>query len=328
MRFSFIYLLLVFAIFSCKNGNENTSDSQQIQEKMNANPLLGKWRGTDQDGLGAFVMLGENGKAVFYDGDVTYTNTENTITITEQGQTLVLNYTLNGDHLELSNTENDIKLSLQRDVSAAVAPGNTPPENGNTEGGSNGYIGTWTGKSGRLVIRENGTLQLGGAEMNYKLEGNVMHLENKTNKSDVELNLEGNQLSVTGVNGSGQRVTEVFSKGESNKEAGGTTQIAGSWMQMSTTSTNSGAISYQNVLTLNPDGTFQYGSEGSMDYSGSSGAGGVSHTASNSGTWNYDGTNLYLNGNAMRCEKGYYKNDPALIINGTYYATRIQRAGW
>ncbi|MBK7852100.1 MAG: hypothetical protein IPJ66_13470 [Bacteroidetes bacterium] len=45
-------------------------------------------------------------------------------------------------------------------------------------------------KSGRLVIRENGTLQLGGAEMNYRLEGNVMHLENKTNKSDVELNLK------------------------------------------------------------------------------------------------------------------------------------------
>lgn len=328
MRVHHACFLTLLMLISCRNSVDNKTESPQLQENTPTNPLIGKWRGTDQDGLGAFVMLGENGKAVFYDGEVTYTSTENKITITEQGQTLVLNYALNGDHLELSNTENDIKLSLQRDASPTVAPGNTPPENGNTEGGSNGYIGTWTGKSGRLVIRENGTLQLGGAEMNYRLEGNVMHLENKTNKSDVELNLEGNQLSVTGVNGSGQRVTEVFSKGESNKEAGGTTEIAGSWMQMSTTSTNSGAISYQNVLTLNPDGTFQYGSEGSMDYSGSSSAGGVSHAASNSGTWNYDGTNLYLNGNAMRCEKGYYKNDPALIINGTYYATRIQRAGW
>ncbi|MBK7852099.1 MAG: hypothetical protein IPJ66_13465 [Bacteroidetes bacterium] len=98
MRFS-LSISFGFCDFLLQNGNENTSDSKQIQDKMNANPLLGKWRGTDQDGLGAFVMLGENGKAVFYDGDVTYTNTENTITITEQGQTLVLNYTLNGDHL-------------------------------------------------------------------------------------------------------------------------------------------------------------------------------------------------------------------------------------
>ena len=198
-------------------------------------------------------------------------------------------------------------------------------------------FGKWKGNNETLDFRSNGEYYYNNVPLQYQYDGSTITVVTPRGNLMIPARVNGSELTVV-INGQsftyyrdGTEIDEsepVRSTGNDGRE------IAGKWCHQTSSSSNTGGSYHRQCLSLNPDGTFTFEAEGSMDargydqYGGQTFNGGVSSNDGSRGTWSFEGATIKLNGIAMSCQKTYYNSDPALNINGSLFVTYYRRAPW
>lgn len=197
--------------------------------------------------------------------------------------------------------------------------------------GNKNCIGIWKNEKGEFELKGDGTSVFGEHKATYTYANGMMTFDFGGGVIlTYKVTINGNTMTSEGY---GQYEVYQRATGKSSSSTGGNRksnsggrEIAGTWCQVSSGTTN---ISYMNCYVLGADGRYEYTTEGSI----SSSNGGVSHNGSDYGTWSYDGTTLRLqsqmNGVVQyNCTKSHKNRDVALNLDGTLFVTYYQHSDW
>jgi len=305
------------------------------------NKLTGIWQ-NNQFGYQMTLMLNADGSGEF-DGDVIkYTTQANKLSLTQDGQTTVYTYTLQGNSLTLSGGDLDGNITFarsgtqnaQQTVQTQTKVQPQVAQNGNE------VVGVWSGNGESVEFKNNGECIYAGNTFQYQVSQGHITLVTQQGNAMLAYSIKGNQLTLTA---NGQQFT--YTKGAGNgaqtqnqtQPGGGRVaqELVGKWCWTNVNSTNTGGSSSSECIVLNGNGTFEYASERSMDTNTSSFYAGTSSQGRDRGTWWVQGDRIYYNSQARG--QGSYQlqkqnhpktGDPMIVLDGEPYVTYFQKPRW
>jgi hypothetical protein len=303
----------------------------------------GKIQGTwlnNSFGYQMALVLRADGTGEFDGEAIRYTTKENKFSmfIVADGQTLVYNYTLQGNSLTMSGGDLDETVVFARSDASTGAP--VPAQQQQITGDKN-LIGLWSGNNETIEFTKDGKCNYVGQTYPYQAANGQVTLQTVQGNLVMAYTVKGNQLSLT-VNGQTISYTKgnVSAKQNNTPTAGGGKRVAqelvGKWCYVNVNSTNSGGSSTEQCITLKADGTYEYDGETSRSVNTNAYAGGTNTQSSDRGTWTYDGTRVYYTSSAGAGSGSYVlekrnhpkNNDPMIVLDGTTYVTYYQKAPW
>jgi hypothetical protein len=363
-------LALALSVLSALSLALSPAASAQIGAAINkqaAPAIAGTWQNTET-GAPLTLLLLPDGTGEFNGTMLKYSLAGAKLTLAMAGnQPVTYGYSLSGDKLTLSG--GDLKQALafmrtgstqggmaggQTGGSTAIAPaqGATKPAAGGAPSPA-GIVGIWEGYGETMEFRPGGVAIYLGQQMQYSVAGSTLTLVAGGQSVPMAFAISGNQLTLA-ANGKTLVYTRRGSVGAAGNQAEGgggpgnqasgggaagprggiiAPEIVGTWAWIDVTNTNSGGISSSTYITIKPDGTYEYHSEGSISVNG--GAGGTASQSGDRGTWRLEGSILHVQSQTYgvidyRFEKRNHPKtgDPMIVIDGQPYVTYYQKAPW
>jgi hypothetical protein len=310
------------------------------------NKLTGIWQNS-QFGYQMTLMLNADGSGEFDGEMITYTSQANKLSLTQDGQTTVYTYVLQGNGLTLSGGDLDGSVvftrggtqntqTVQNHTQQTLQSQTTGSQNANE------VIGVWSGNGESVEFKSNGQCSYAGNIFQYQVSQGHIILVTPQGNAMLAYSIKGDQLTLTA---NGQQFT--YTKGSGNvghvpvqnqaqPDNGRVAQeLVGKWCWTNVNSTNTGGSSSSECIVLNGNGTFEYASERSMDTNTSSFYAGTSSQSSDRGTWWVQGDRIYYNsqtrgqGSYQLQKMNHPKNgDPMIVLDGEPYVTYFQKPSW
>jgi hypothetical protein len=338
-------------IFLCHTMSADAQIGQKIKTESQGG-IAGLWRNNSM-GFNMDLLLENNGKGKFDEEAIAYQFSGTVLTIIEGGKKTAYQAKLSGDELALSGGDLDAAITFTRVKNGTAKPASPAPVTGaTTNSGSAGIIGTWTAQNEEITFTKEGIMIYNGAELTYKLQGDLIIVQAPAGSITFQYTLNGNYLTLKSDNLNAMYVRKTGS-GNAGVTSGGTTattqtgdgiidqSLVGKWSYVGSANNPSGSFSTEEYITLNADGTYEYRSESSGSASGTdmygnqTYAGGTASQGFDKGTWRVKGNTIIANSqrNGVKVyqlqKKNHPKNgDPMIVLDGTAYVTYYQKAPW
>lgn len=339
---TFIRALCLVAVFFILTGN---SLFAQIGAKMQQGKIYGIWQ-TSEAGFQMTLILQENGTGELDGDEIKFTTQGNKLSVTQDKETMVYTYALQGNSLKLSGGDLDTPITFTRNggnaqpATTSTTPSPTLQQTASSAALStidNNLIGVWSGNNEKMEFKSNGQCVYGTQTFPYEISQGHIILTATQGKVMMAYKVSGDQLTMT-INGQ----QAIYQRGAGNMNAQNNTgtkgvamELVGKWCYVNVVTTNSGGSSADECITLKGDGTYQYYSERSMSTNMPTYWGGTSSQNGDNGTWYVQGNRIYYN--SVKSGQGSYQlqkvnhpknNDPMIVLDGKTFVTQYQKAPW
>jgi hypothetical protein len=217
--------------------------------------------------------------------------------------------------------------------------------------------GTWSaavdGQPLTVTFEPNGTGSVNGKPMQWQTLLRLLVIQHQGGDTvSYSFDARGDALSVSGGDlpgivtlSRGTAAADAAAKAAaarppqaaSQGSYGNGQELVGKWCKGSSFTANSGGGSQRmSCFELRPDGTYTYGSQGSMSASSGGMWGGTSSQSGDSGRWSVSGNRITAQSrsgqtNSYTLEKRNHpknKRDPMICLDGDCYTTAYNRQPW
>ena len=215
--------------------------------------------------------------------------------------------------------------------------------------------GTWSaavdGQPLTVTFEPNGTGVVNGKPMKWQTLMRLLVIQHQGGDTvSYSFDARGDRLSVSGGDlpgivtlSRGTAAAEAAAKTarapqpSSQGSSGDAQELVGKWCKGSNFTANSGGgSSRMSCFELRPDGTYTYGSQGSMSASSGGTWGGTSSQSGDSGRWSVSGNRITAQSRSGSTtsytleKRNHPKNrrDPMICLDGDCYTTAYNRAPW